>query len=110
MIGGGRCETAEVRAGSAGLMPVKSDREILVDSPPPRDRHGLSESLPGSGRGETPSSRLCGLLNSWFCGDQTTSKQLSLIYTSIAACFAAVTVALVITIFVGQPQVSAFME
>lgn len=72
------------------------------------DCYGQLESLPSSGRCVTPSPKK--LLKSWFYGDQPASKRLYLIYISIAACFAAVTVALVITIFVGPPQVSIIVK
>nr|AER10551.1 gammaglutamyl-transferase [Echinococcus granulosus] len=89
-------------------MAHRGDRKFLVDSPPPppnlRDlRNSPSHSGTHKSHNHVPNDTT----KKWFCrGPSSTSKQLSLIYVSIAACLAAISVALLITIFFGRPQVT----
>ncbi|KAL5112150.1 Glutathione hydrolase 1 proenzyme [Taenia crassiceps] len=119
---GGDNVTAIVGVGRQGLVvlvvwlsqlqaaiAVGGDREYLVDPPlPPLSSHYHSRGLPHDFEThESPNSVPDDTTKKGLCGDpSSTPSHLRLIYISIAACLAAISVALLITIFFGRPQVT----
>lgn len=96
-----------IQCSSARLMPRKEDREILVDSPTSSNRQKISEvsSIPENVSADDLKPN--GGLTSRLFGDlSSTSSQLRFIYISIGACLAAISFALLLTIFFGPPQVN----
>lgn len=95
---------------TASLMPRKSDREILVDPPSALDLHGVSKSSSFPKNPTSTGLQTFGRLKSWLGGDlSSTFNQLRVIYISIAACLAAISFALILTIFFGPPQVKTYI-